>query len=122
MQYSNMTEAGTYALIFSSIEVNVAVMCASVLVMKPLFARFLPAVVSEQPVSAAEDGRTCRALTGTYLLRGGAGDDEEKSLSGDGVARRDTMIDTSNLLQGIATRKERKKIKGELGTNKRHTF
>jgi hypothetical protein len=117
-----MTEAGTYALIFSSIEVNVAIMCASVLVMKSLFARFLPTVVSEQPVLAAEDGRTCRALTDTYLLRGGTIGDEEKSPSGDGDTRRDMTMDAPELLQGIPTRNERKNIRGGLGTDKRHTY
>jgi len=59
--------------------------------MKPLFARFIPAMVSEQPISAAEDARVWRALTGLSLLEaGGVVDDEEKQE--EEVERRDTAI------------------------------
>lgn len=58
--------------------------------MKPLFARFLPYVVSEQPLSAAEDGRTCRALTGMHLLSAGIVCAAEKRERG---GRNDTVIE-----------------------------
>ena len=60
--------------------------------MKPLFARFIPAMVSEQPISAAEDARVWRALTGLSLLEaGGAVDDEEKQ-EDEAERRSDTAI------------------------------
>ena len=113
------TESGTYAIIFSSLEINVAIICASLLVMKPLFARFLPALVSEQPVSAADDGRTCRALTGLHLLSGGTVDDVEKAQVG---GRRDTLIEMNHFVQGIATPRELKEMKKAVGSDKRHTM
>jgi hypothetical protein len=56
--------------------------------MKPLFARFMPAIVSEQPVSAREDMKFWRGLTGLTLLNEGirGNGDEEKP------ERRDTAI------------------------------
>ncbi|CAO2647067.1 Nn.00g079890.m01.CDS01 [Neocucurbitaria sp. VM-36] len=84
-----VTKSGTYALIFSTIEVNVSIICASLLVMKPLFARFLPAVVFEQPMSAREDRQLWRGMTGLHLLDGAAAVDVEKA-EDDG--RRDTAI------------------------------
>jgi hypothetical protein len=90
IQTDSTTEAGSYAIILSAIEIDTAIICASLLVMKPLFAYFLPAIVSSQPVSAAEDGRTCRALTGLHLLRGGTDDDVEKA---PGNGRRDTLVE-----------------------------
>lgn len=46
--------------------------------MKPLFAKFAPAMVSEQPMSAAEDARMWRGTTGLHLLEvGGIEEDEE---------------------------------------------
>jgi hypothetical protein len=82
------SESGTYAVVWSTIEVNVAIICASLLVMKPLFARFMPAIVSEQPVSAREDKRSWRGLTGLTLLNEGirGNEDEEKA------ERRDTAV------------------------------
>jgi hypothetical protein len=61
-------ESGTFALMWSTIELNVAIICASLLVMKPLFARLTPCLVPEQPVSAREDARIWRALTGLSQL------------------------------------------------------
>jgi hypothetical protein len=60
--------SGTFALIWSTIELNVAIICASLLVMKPLFGRFIPAIVSDQPISAREDARLSRGLTGLGFL------------------------------------------------------
>ncbi|KAL6173624.1 hypothetical protein ACJQWK_01164 [Exserohilum turcicum] len=90
MSHGQVTRCGSYAIIFSSIEINIAIICASLLVMKPLFARFLPYVVSEQPLSAAEDGRTCRALTGMHLLSAGIVCAAEKRERG---GRNDTVIE-----------------------------
>jgi hypothetical protein len=87
--------------------------------MKPLFARFLPALVSEQPVSAADDGRTCRALTGLHLLSGGAVDDVEKAPD---PGRRDTLIEMNHFVRTIATPKELRKVKKAIGSDKRHTM
>ncbi|KAI4942201.1 hypothetical protein J4E91_010175 [Alternaria rosae] len=112
---TSIIEAGTYAIIFSTIEVNVAIICGSLLVMEPLFARFLPDSISEQPVSAAEDGRTCRALTGLHLLSGGTEGDAEKAQSG---GRRDTLIETDT----FATTKEMKRLMKGLRDSKRNTM
>lgn len=81
-------ESGTYAVVWSAIEVNMAIICASLLVMKPLFARFVPAIVSEQPVSAREDNRLWRDLTGLTLLNEGIRENEDKEKT----QRRDTAI------------------------------
>jgi hypothetical protein len=72
------TESGTYAVVWSTIELNVAIICASLLVMKPLFAKWIPSMVSEQPMTASEDRRVMRQLTGLILLTGDV-DDEEKA-------------------------------------------
>jgi hypothetical protein len=113
------TGCGTYAIIFSSIEINVAIICASLLVMKPLFARFLPCVVSEEAMSAAEDGRTCRALTGLHLLSGDTVDDAEKPRS-DG--RKDTLMQTSSPTLGMITPKEFRKVAKAMGNHKRNSM
>jgi hypothetical protein len=64
---------------WSAIELNVAIICASLLVMKPLFARFVPAIVSEQPMSAREDARLWAGLTGLrHLMDIETGEDEEQ--------------------------------------------
>jgi hypothetical protein len=85
-------ESGTFTLIWSTIEINVAIICASLLVMKPLFARFIPAIVSEQPVSAREDARLFRGMTGVrWLLDTEAGEVEEKPKEDDDGGR-DTAV------------------------------
>lgn len=66
-----------YAVVWSTIEVNVAITCALLLVMKPLFARWIPAMVSEQPVSASEDHRMLRRMTGLAVLTGSLADKEK---------------------------------------------
>ncbi|KAA8618050.1 hypothetical protein PtrSN002B_000931 [Pyrenophora tritici-repentis] len=115
-----VTKAGTYAIIFSSIEINLAISCASVLVMKPLFARFLPALISEQPLSAAEDARTCRALTGLHLLTIAVAEEEEEKNRQEGE-RRDTLVESSRYSQRIAVPKAAKKAKKAWGPTKRNT-
>ncbi|KAI4627771.1 hypothetical protein J4E85_000075 [Alternaria conjuncta] len=110
-----VTKAGTYAIIFSTIEVNVAIICGSLLVMKPLIARFLPGLMSEQPMTAAEDERTCRTLTGLHLLSGGTEGDVEKAQRG---RRRDTLIESD----AFATTKEMKRLMKGLGNSKRNTM
>jgi hypothetical protein len=85
-------ESGTFTLIWSTIELNVAIICASLLVMKPLFARFIPAIVSEQPVSAREDARLYRGMTGVgWLLDTEVGEVEGKPKEDDD-GRRDTAV------------------------------
>ena len=85
-----VVESGTYAVLWSTVEVNVAIVCASLLVMKPLFAKWVPAMVSEQPMSASEDKRVLRCLTGLALLEGGLleckEDDREPRRRDTGVA------------------------------------
>ncbi|KAF2629216.1 hypothetical protein BU25DRAFT_389218 [Macroventuria anomochaeta] len=85
-----MTKSGTYAVVWSTTELNVGIICASLLVMKPLFAKWIPAIVSEQPVSASEDRRVLRQLTGLVLLDGGLVDEEKVPEQGQG--RRDTGV------------------------------
>jgi hypothetical protein len=79
---------------WSSIELNVAIICASLLVMKPFFARFAPAIVSEQPMSAREDARLWAGITGLrHLVDIEAGQDEELEKEEEAEdARRDTAI------------------------------
>jgi hypothetical protein len=97
---TGLAEAGTYAIIFSAIEVNIAIICASLPVMKPLFVRFLPALVSEQPISVADNMRTCRALTGLHLLSEDTENDKEKARSGE---RRDTVVEMDASAPRITT-------------------
>lgn len=80
--------SGTFALIFSTIEINVAIISASLLVMKPLLARFIPAVVSGEPMSASEDRRIWRALTGLSILEQTPEDEEKEGYD----RRRDTGV------------------------------
>ncbi|KAH7135017.1 hypothetical protein B0J11DRAFT_564445 [Dendryphion nanum] len=53
------TKSGTYALLWSTIEVNVAIICAYIVVLKPLFDRILPDWNSERS-SAADYHYTLR--------------------------------------------------------------
>jgi hypothetical protein len=52
--------------------------------MKPLFAKFVPAMVSKQLMSAAEDARIWRGTTRLHLLEAGVGGEglEEKEEGG----------------------------------------
>ncbi|OAL43367.1 hypothetical protein IQ07DRAFT_650204 [Pyrenochaeta sp. DS3sAY3a] len=86
--HNQVTRSGTFALIFSTIEINVAIICASLLVMKPLLTRFIPALVAEEPMSASEDRRIWRALTGLSLLEQITEDEEKEEHD----RRRDTGI------------------------------
>jgi hypothetical protein len=53
---SNLIESGTHALIWSTVEVNTAIICASLLVMKPLFQRIIPSLITDsKPTTARED-------------------------------------------------------------------
>jgi len=63
------TESGTHALIWSTVEVNTALICASLLVMKPLFLRVIPTLINDsQPTTAREDASDfCRALADVGL-------------------------------------------------------
>lgn len=54
-----------------------AIICASLLVMKPLFAKWIPSLVSEQPMTASEDRRLVRQLTSLVLLTGTVVDEEK---------------------------------------------
>jgi hypothetical protein len=60
--------------------------------MKPLLAKFVPAMVSEQPMSAAEDARLWRGTTGLHLLEGGAVDEEKQEDEDGDKGRRDTAV------------------------------
>lgn len=55
MLLTSVTGAGTHALIWSTAEINVAVICASLLVMKPLLSRFFPSLMGSGRSSAAVD-------------------------------------------------------------------
>ncbi|KAG9193178.1 hypothetical protein G6011_03213 [Alternaria panax] len=117
--HDQVTKAGTYAIILSAVEVNIAIICASLLVMKPLFARLLPAIVSEQPVLEAEDTGTCRALTGLHLLNGDTDDDMEK-VRGNGP--RDTLLELNAPSPPTPTAKDVKRLRRGLGNSKRNTM
>ncbi|KAF2113783.1 hypothetical protein BDV96DRAFT_523333 [Lophiotrema nucula] len=58
----NVTKSGTYALIWSTVEVNVAIICASLLVMKPLFVRMFPRLAPTQ-ASSRGDTRDIKAAS-----------------------------------------------------------
>lgn len=92
-------ESGTFALIWSTLELNVAIICASLLVMKPLFARYVPAMVSDQPVSAREDARLWRAVTGLAQLDDT--EDGKKDVEDDDCGRRDTVIESDIRQAGL---------------------
>jgi hypothetical protein len=63
-------EAGTHVLIWSTTEVNVALICASLFVMKPLFMRFFPKlVIDSRPQSAVEDAKGFRRWVAVETLR-----------------------------------------------------
>ncbi|KAF3037723.1 hypothetical protein E8E11_004532 [Didymella keratinophila] len=70
-----MTKSGTDAVVWSTIELNVAIISTSLPVMKPLFAEWIPSMVSEQPMTASEDRRVMRQLTGLVLLTGDVEDE-----------------------------------------------
>lgn len=87
--------------------------------MKPLFARFVPAMVSEQPASARDDARLWGGLRSLshYLEGGMAGEDEveEDKVEMDEVysGRRDTAITLSAVEQArvavtMRTREQRR--------------
>lgn len=85
-----VTKSGTYALILSAIEVNVALSCASLLVLKPLLVRYLPVIVSEKPVTAREDIRRFSAHTDLFSAAlDDMAEDVEKATRG---KRRDTVV------------------------------
>ena len=87
--------------------------------MKPLFARFLPAIVSEQPITAVEDARTCRPLTGLHLLAIAVAEDEERAQDEE---RRDTLVEANPYVRRIAAApRVLKKAKKRWGIVKRHT-
>jgi hypothetical protein len=92
-------ESGTFALIWSTLELNVAIICASLLVMKPLFARYIPAMVSDQPVSAREDARLWRAITGLAQLD--HTEHGEKDVEDEDCGRRDTIIELDTGQAGL---------------------
>ncbi|KAH5079982.1 hypothetical protein HBH95_083380 [Parastagonospora nodorum] len=94
-----VTKSGTFALIWSTLELNVAIICASLLVMKPLFARYVPAMVSDQPVSAREDARLWRAMTGLAQLD--AAEDGKKDVEYEGCGRRDTVVESDIRQAGL---------------------
>ncbi|KAF2125496.1 hypothetical protein P153DRAFT_300299 [Dothidotthia symphoricarpi CBS 119687] len=103
-EQGKVTKSATYVLIWSTLEVNLSIICASLLVMKPLFARFIPAMVSEQPMSASEDVRQWRQLAGLLWLDGVATEEEKQE---DDVERRDTALQMSGVTTGMVERPER---------------
>jgi len=84
------TKSGTYAVVLSSVELNVAIICASLAVLKPLYAKWIPALVSEQPPSASEDTQMLRRLTRVALLNGDLL--EEDKAAQPARVRRDTAV------------------------------
>lgn len=66
--------------------------------MKPLLARFVPSVVSEQPMSAREERRLWRSITGVDLLSADLEDEEKAEDEG----RRDTAISIGVIMKPIA--------------------
>lgn len=55
-------------MVWSTVELNVAIVCALLLVMKPLFAKWVPSMIPEQHMIASEKRRTMRWLTNLVLL------------------------------------------------------
>jgi hypothetical protein len=72
---NNAIEAGVYTLIWSTTEVNVAIICTSLLVLKPLLIRWFPCLMADPVISAREQAKqvsdALRGLSGSTL-------DEEK--------------------------------------------
>ncbi|PVI04294.1 hypothetical protein DM02DRAFT_518948 [Periconia macrospinosa] len=66
----NVTKAGTHALIWSSSEINVAIICASLLVMKPLLSRWFPILAkSRQSTTAVDDSRRVKRWITAEMVR-----------------------------------------------------
>lgn len=76
------------AAIFSTLEINVAIICASLLIVKPLLIRLLPALLGEEPFSAREERRMLRAATGMHHLSVAVVDEEKAERE----SRRDTAV------------------------------
>lgn len=70
-------------------------------------------------MSAAEDGRTCRALTGLHLLSGDTVDDAEKPRCG---GQRGTLVQTSSSTLGMMTPKEFRRVATAMGNHKRNSM
>lgn len=67
-----------------------AIICASLAVLKPLYAKWIPAMVSEQPLSASEDTQILRRLTGLAVLNGDLLKEDKAAQQAHG--RRDTAV------------------------------
>ncbi|KAF2705774.1 hypothetical protein K504DRAFT_448229 [Pleomassaria siparia CBS 279.74] len=77
----NVTKSGTYAVIWSTIEINIAIICASLLVMKPLFTKLFPKLTLEPPTTSLEDARDFRCLSLSITLSQIAEEEEESRRS-----------------------------------------
>ncbi|PSN74313.1 hypothetical protein BS50DRAFT_627651 [Corynespora cassiicola Philippines] len=83
----DVPKAGTYAVVWSAIELNVAIICASLLVMKPVMVRFWPGLFVEPP-SARDQARAFRAIASLTLLTYGEelGEERKEVLSRHGTS------------------------------------
>ena len=61
-------ESGTYALVWGAVEVNVAIICASLLVMKPLWMKWIPGLASQTSRSNSDSRRGSKQETGKSIL------------------------------------------------------
>ncbi|KAF2646868.1 hypothetical protein P280DRAFT_387957 [Massarina eburnea CBS 473.64] len=77
----DVTESGTHAIIWSTTEVNVALICASLFVMKPLLQRIVPKVLlsGQRSQSAADDSKEFRRWLTIETLRNTLVLDEESA-------------------------------------------
>ncbi|KAL5380604.1 hypothetical protein DPSP01_007668 [Paraphaeosphaeria sporulosa] len=64
----NVSKSGSYAAIWSTAEINVAIICSSLIVMKPLLARAVSGMGTETKVSAQQDGSAIRRVMSIATL------------------------------------------------------
>lgn len=65
---TNVPESGSYAAIWSTAEINVAIICSSLLVMKPLAARIIPSLGAEINPTAHKENSAIRRVMSIATL------------------------------------------------------
>lgn len=71
------TGSGSYAAIWSTVEINVAIICSSLIVMKPLLVRVVPSIGTEAAVSAHQEDSAIRRVMSIATLEESLADNEE---------------------------------------------
>lgn len=69
MRANNFSESGAYAAIWSTAEINVAIICSSLLVMKPMLTRIMPSLGMVKPPTAREEDSGIRRMLSIVTLQ-----------------------------------------------------